>query len=203
MIVIKEKESENEVAQSCPTLCNCMDCSPPGSSIHGVLQARILEWVASFFSRGSSQSRDRTQVFHIPGRCFTIWATREALVIKEGGNQMEVYGNFKQKAAGLKAQSREWMVHSGIFKLFGGTGRWVSGNGNRIRQKGNATLRNTIKIFPGWNQESIVEGWGDFEEGGPKEKYQSYLRVTNFNIWSRGMIWSDLSFIKIPFICGE
>ena len=48
------------VAQSCPTLCNPVDCSPPGSSVHGILQARILEWVAISFSRGSSQPRDRT-----------------------------------------------------------------------------------------------------------------------------------------------
>ena len=48
------------VAQSCPTLCDPMDCSPPGSSVHGILQARILEWVAISFSRGSSQPRDKT-----------------------------------------------------------------------------------------------------------------------------------------------
>ena len=44
------KESESEVAQLCPTLCDLMDCSPPGSSIHGVFQARVLEWVAMSFS---------------------------------------------------------------------------------------------------------------------------------------------------------
>ena len=64
-------ESESEVAQSCPTLCDPMDCSPPGSSVHGILQARILEWVAISFSRGSSQPRDRTQVSCIAGRFFT------------------------------------------------------------------------------------------------------------------------------------
>ena len=46
------------IAQSCPTLCNPMDCSPSGSSVHGILQARILEWLAIPFSRGSSQPRD-------------------------------------------------------------------------------------------------------------------------------------------------
>ena len=56
-----------------------MDCSPPGSSVHGILQARILEWVAIQFSRGSSQLRDWTQVSSIAGRFFTIWATRETL----------------------------------------------------------------------------------------------------------------------------
>ena len=50
------------VAQSCPTLCNPTDCSPPGSSVHGLFQARILEWVAISFSRGSSQPRNRTPV---------------------------------------------------------------------------------------------------------------------------------------------
>ena len=53
-----------------------MDCSLPGSSIHGILQARILEWVAISFSRGSSRPRDWTQVSHIAGRPFTIWATK-------------------------------------------------------------------------------------------------------------------------------
>ena len=55
------------VAQPCPTLCDPMDCSPPGSSVHGILQARILEWVAMPSSRGSSQPRDRTQVSFIAG----------------------------------------------------------------------------------------------------------------------------------------
>ena len=62
-----------KVTQSCPTLCNPMDYT-----VHGILQARILEWVACPFSRGSSQSRDRTQVCCIVGRFFTSWTTREA-----------------------------------------------------------------------------------------------------------------------------
>ena len=66
------------VTQSCLALCNPRDCSLPGSSVHGILQARILEWVVVPLSRGSSQPRDRTQVFRIAGRVFTSWATREA-----------------------------------------------------------------------------------------------------------------------------
>ena len=69
--------SESEVAQSCPTLCEPMDCSLPGSSVHGIFQAIVLEWIAISFSRGSSWPRDRTQVSHIVGRRFTIWATSE------------------------------------------------------------------------------------------------------------------------------
>ena len=66
------------VSQSCPTLCNPMDYSPPGSSVHGILQARTLEWVAIPSSRGSSWPRDQTQVSLTAGRFFTLWATREA-----------------------------------------------------------------------------------------------------------------------------
>ena len=51
--------------QSCPTLCNPLDCGPPGSSVHGILQARILEWAAISFSRGSSGPRDRTHVSYV------------------------------------------------------------------------------------------------------------------------------------------
>ena len=64
------KESESEVAQSCQTLCDPMDCSLPGSSVHGIFQATILEWAAISFSRGSSQPRDQTEVSRIVGRCF-------------------------------------------------------------------------------------------------------------------------------------
>ena len=59
-------------AQSRLTVCDPMDCSPPDSSVHGILQARILEWVAMISSRGSSQPRDQTKVSHIAGRFFTI-----------------------------------------------------------------------------------------------------------------------------------
>ena len=61
--------------QSCPTLGDPKDCSSPGSSVHGVLQARILEWVAIPFSRGSSGPRDRTLVSCTAGRFSTIWVT--------------------------------------------------------------------------------------------------------------------------------
>ena len=65
------------VAELCPILCDPMDSSPPGSSVHGILQATILKWVAMPSSRGSSQPRDRTQVSHIAGGFFIGWATRE------------------------------------------------------------------------------------------------------------------------------
>ena len=57
-----------------------VDCSPSGPSVHGILQAKVLEWVAISFSRESSWPRDWTQVSRIAGRLFNLWATREALV---------------------------------------------------------------------------------------------------------------------------
>ena len=58
-------ESENEVTQLCPTLCDTIGCSLPGSSVHGILQVRILEWVAMPFPGGSSQHRNQTHVSYV------------------------------------------------------------------------------------------------------------------------------------------
>ena len=66
-----------KVTQSCLTLCDPMDCSLPGFSLHGILQAKILEWGAVPFSRGSSQPRNQTRVSCIAGAFFTNWAIRE------------------------------------------------------------------------------------------------------------------------------
>ena len=75
---LSHQEKWSEVAQSCPTLCNPVHSSLPGFAIHGIFQARILEWAAISFSRGSSQPRDQTRVSCIADRRFTIWATKEA-----------------------------------------------------------------------------------------------------------------------------
>ena len=75
-IVFFLKDFEVEVAQLCPTLCDPLDYT-----VHGILLAKILEWVDFLFSRGSSQASDQTQVSHIADGFFTSWATREALKI--------------------------------------------------------------------------------------------------------------------------
>ena len=68
------------VDKSCPTLLELHGCdSSPGSSVHGILQAKTLEWGAISFSRGSFWPRDWTQASCTAGRSFTVWATREAL----------------------------------------------------------------------------------------------------------------------------
>ena len=97
-------------AQSCPTLWHLTDYSPPGSSVHGILQARILEWVAIPFSRGSSQPRDQTQVFCIAGRFFTIWATKEVHAPYTGAPKYikQILINIK----GDKLTVRQWQYRT-------------------------------------------------------------------------------------------
>ena len=89
MLSFMVSESESEVAQSCPTLCDPMDCSPPGSSVHGIFQARLLEWVAISFSSRSSQPRDRTRVSHMAGRRFTNY-----ILIREYLPTLKSWGYF-------------------------------------------------------------------------------------------------------------
>ena len=84
------------VTQSCLFLCNPMDGSPPGSSVHRILQARILNWVVIPFSRGSSQPRDWTWISCTAGRFFTIWATRKAQI----GSKLFHILKFKQTSIG-------------------------------------------------------------------------------------------------------
>ena len=69
-----------KLLQLCPTLCNPMDCSLPTSSIHGILKAIIVEWVAISYSRGSSHPKDQTHIFYIAGWFFTTRATSEVQI---------------------------------------------------------------------------------------------------------------------------
>ena len=72
------------VTQSCPILCDTVDCSPPGTSVHGILKARILTGVECLpFSKGSSRPRNRTRVSCTVSGFFTTWATREALLYSD------------------------------------------------------------------------------------------------------------------------
>ena len=93
----------SEVAQSCPTLCDPVNCSLPGFSVHGILQARILEWVAITFSSGSSRPRDQMWVSRIAGRCFTLWAIRE--LRRDSGSELCGAGSTGGLAAGMAIQS--------------------------------------------------------------------------------------------------
>ena len=89
------------VAQSCPTLCGPMDCSPPGSSVHGILQARRLEWVAISFSKGSSRPRDWTRASHTTDWFFTVWT--KMVMFKKTKKQNKT----KITSAGEDAEKKE------------------------------------------------------------------------------------------------
>ena len=95
----------------CPTLCDPTDCSPRGSSVHGILQAGILEWVAVFFSRGSSQPRDWTCISCIAGKFFTDWAhtythsTDKMLLVSKG--EKDLGRNTPQRKHGLSQKARD------------------------------------------------------------------------------------------------
>ena len=80
-IISSLKLEDSEIYLQFNNLCNPMDCSLLGYSIHGIFQARVLEWVAISFARGSSWPRDRAQVSCIIGRCFAVWATGEVSII--------------------------------------------------------------------------------------------------------------------------
>ena len=87
----------SEVSQSCPTLCDPMDCSLPGFSFHAIFQARVPEWIAISFSRGASRPRDRTQVSHIAGRHFTLW---------KGNHQRSLITTLVQNKSPLQLQNQ-------------------------------------------------------------------------------------------------
>ena len=91
--------------QACPTLCDLMHCSPPGDSVHGILQARILEWVAIPFSRKSSQPRDQTQFSWIVGRFFIDQATREVPCLPACSSAFTKFFNASAPAAAKSLQS--------------------------------------------------------------------------------------------------
>ena len=90
--------------QSCPTLCDLMDCSPPGSSVHGILQARTLECIAISFSRRSSQPRDWEDFFlflsSIAGGFFAFWITRESYPFIHFPNCTDVWSHLIQGSMG-------------------------------------------------------------------------------------------------------
>ena len=101
-----------------------VDCSPPSFSVHGILQARILEWVAISFSRASSQPRDRTQVSHIAGRRFNLCTTREALKHKNTVSQKTSYRDIELRIQVLTSKISREEKKPG-WKKKGGGGRGV------------------------------------------------------------------------------
>ena len=117
------------VTQLCLTLCDPMECSPQGSSVHGISQARMLEWVAISSSRGSSQPRARTRVSLIKGRFFTNWTTREAQPNPGSHSKHSTASHVGRLTSQIDAGHRLVQGHRGAiharcqpFRLHGGKG---------------------------------------------------------------------------------
>ena len=120
--------------KSCPTLCHPVDCSPPDSLVHGILHARMLEWVAIFFSRGSSGSRDRTQVSHIAGGRFNLddrgwdgWMASNWMDMNLSKLQQMVKDREDWHAAvhGVrKSRTRDWVTEPMLLSLNCSLIRW-------------------------------------------------------------------------------
>ena len=104
------------VTQWCLILCDPMDCSSPGSSVRGILQARLLEWVTIPFSMRSSWPRDQTQICCIAGKFFTIWATREALLCEKCIMWICYWVNFMRIISYLM-KSVTWILYSTFMLL--------------------------------------------------------------------------------------
>ena len=137
------------VPQSYPILCDRMDCSPPGSSVHGMLQARILECVAISFSRGSSWPRDWTLVSCIAGRFFTIWATREGGANQVGTLQLdggtEIATETLTSCSGLQIMSFQLLSWVSSAQRSGGKTYFTE-----------TTRRNQSAVFAVWMTENLL-----------------------------------------------
>ena len=125
-----ENESESHSVMS-DSLRPTMDCSPPGSSVHGILQARILEWVAISSSRGSSQLRDGTQVSHTAGRFFVFWATRDYRMVSTNSAVCDPYNSqvtHVGRESGVPCTvidlAREWSFLSSLNHTFLRRAKW-------------------------------------------------------------------------------
>ena len=102
------------VAQSCLTLCDPWTVARQALSVHGILQARILKWVAIPFSRGSSQPRDRTQVSCMASRFFTIWIDGSVYIIDWASGQMHLQNDWilaSNKTRGLERKFHSYCLH--------------------------------------------------------------------------------------------
>ena len=128
------------VAQSYLTLCNPLDCSPPGSSVHGIFQTRILEWVVISFSRGSSWPRDKTCVSCIADRFFTGWAIRKALTFL-------TVCNWVLSGKSMKETSRSYQFSLGLdWKIVS----FFAASRFKGREKSPPDGRNDKNIQPSW-----------------------------------------------------
>ena len=141
-----------EIAQSSLTLCDPMDGSLPGSSIHGIFQARILEWAAISFFRGSSQPRDQTWVSCIADRRFTVWAIREAPYTRKKGENIIRY---------IEKESLSWQPRA-MWKQTFWVNRQHEGNREFLKCKlidFKKRITDKLREWQLWQESGLPEPW--------------------------------------------
>ena len=143
------------VVQSCPTLCDPTDLSLPGPSVQGILQARILEWFAISFSRGSSQPRDQTQVSGIASRFFITEPPGEKLTLEKG--------TWKDQARYPESSKR---IHQGSRQGLLGrlSGSWVMHYLGKQQLNISSSVQDiekakTSKVWPTDERQTQNSGW--------------------------------------------
>ena len=156
------------VAQSYLTLCSAVSCSLPGSSVRGISQARILEWIAVSFSRGSSWPRDRTQVSCTAGRFFTIWATAASAKSRQSCptlcDPMNVSPPGSPVPGILQARTLEWVAIS-----FSNAWKWKVKGKSLSRVRLLATPWTAAHQAPPSMGFSRQEDWGGVPLPSPSE----------------------------------
>ena len=162
--------------QSCLNLCNPRDCSPPGSSVYGILQARILEWVSTPSSRGSSRPRDRTCVSWVScirDRFFTHWATWES--------PMECYSAIKRNT--FESVLRRWMDLEPIIQ-------------SEVSQKETDKYRVLTHI---WDLERWY--WRSYMQGSKGNTDVRKRRLDSVGEGEGGMIWQNaIETCTLPYV---
>ena len=192
------------VSQSCPTVCNPMDCGPPGSSVHGILQARILERVGVPFSRGSAQPRDWTQVSHL-----TTSATWEApywvrvcpksndwypLQKMEGKIKIQTQRNIRRRQC--ESGGRHWGEAASSWGMNAKAGQRSS----RVR----GDFRGSMALLTPWPQTSSLQNCGriNFYCFKPAVVWYFVFTALGTNILSKGNNWKNRIIIQMSPMTG-
>ena len=166
----------------CLTLCDPINCSSPGSSVHGILQARILEWDDISFSRGSSWPRDWTLISCVVGRLFSVWATRDARGLQRARQDWHSFSGLPGRLSG-----KEFAHQVGDVGLIPGSGR-SPGKGND----------NPLQDLPGKFHEQ--RSLGDYSPWGHKKVRHDLItkkQIYIFQIYIFALFFQDIEWLKI------